>query len=53
MKTILQKVNRDEKAENSIPDEGTKYKTPEKQLNELEMGNLQEKEIRIIVVKMI
>ena len=28
-------------------------KTPEKQLNELEMGNLQEKEIRIIVVKMI
>ena len=28
-------------------------KTPEKQLNELEMGNLQEKEIIIIVVTMI
>ena len=28
-------------------------KTPEKQLNELEMGNLQEKEIRIIIVNMI
>ena len=53
MKTILQKVNRDEKAENSIPDEGTKYKTPEKQLNELEIGNLPEKEFRITIGKMI
>ena len=29
------------------------YKTPEKQLNEVEMGNLLEKELRIMIVKMI
>ena len=29
------------------------YKPPEKQLNELETGNLPEKEIRIMIVKMI
>ena len=28
-------------------------KTPEKQLNELEIGNLPEKELRIMIVKMI
>ena len=28
-------------------------KTPEKQLNEMEIGNLPEKEIRIMTVKMI
>ena len=28
-------------------------KTPEKQLNEMEVGNLPEKEIRIMIVKMI
>ena len=28
-------------------------KTPEKQLNEVEIGNLSEKEFRIMVVKMI
>ena len=28
-------------------------KTPEKQLNEMEMGNLPEKEFRIMIVKMI
>ena len=28
-------------------------KTPEKQLNELEIGNLPEKEFRILIVKMI
>ena len=28
-------------------------KTPEKQLNQLEIGNLPEKEFRIIIVKMI
>ena len=28
-------------------------KTPEKQLNEVELGNLPEKEFRIIIVKMI
>ena len=30
-----------------------KEKTPEKQLNEVEIGNLPEKEFRIIIVKMI
>ena len=29
------------------------YKTPEKQLNEVEIGNLPEKEFRIMIVKMI
>ena len=28
-------------------------KTPEKQLNEVEIGNLPEKELRIMIVKMI
>ena len=28
-------------------------KTPEKKLNELEIGNLQEKEFRVMIVKMI
>ena len=28
-------------------------KTPEKQLNEMEIGNLPEKELRIMIVKMI
>ena len=53
MKTTLHNVKRDEKAENSIPDEGTKYKTPEKQLNEVEIGKLPEKEFRIMIVKKI
>ena len=30
-----------------------KDKTPEKQLNEVEMGNLPEKEFRILTVKMV
>ena len=30
-----------------------KDKTPEKQLNEVEIGNLSEKEFRIMIVKMI
>ena len=47
-KTILQKVNYNEKAEIYVPD-----KIPEKQLNEVEIGNLPEKEFRIIIVKMI
>ena len=46
-KTILQKVNYNEKAEIYVPD-----KIPEKQLNEVEIGNLPEKEFRIIIVKM-
>ena len=29
------------------------YKTPEKQLSEVEIGNLPEKEFRIMIVKMI
>ena len=29
------------------------YKTPEKQLNEVEIGNLSEKEVRVMIVKMI
>ena len=29
------------------------HKTPEKQLNEVEIGNLSEKEFRIMIVKMI
>ena len=29
------------------------YKTPEKQLNEVEIGNLSEKEVRVMILKMI
>ena len=47
-----QKDRQDEKAECYISDEG-KDKTPEKQLNEVEIGNLPEKEFRIMIVKMI
>ena len=43
-----QKHKQDEKAESYVPDEGTR-KTPEKQLNGVEIGNLPEKEFRIIV----
>ena len=51
-KTILQKVDHDEKAESYIPDEET-ISILEKPLNELEIGNLPEKEFRIMIVKMI
>ena len=51
IKTILQKVNHDEKAGSYVPDEG-QDKIPGKQLNEVEMGNLLEKEFRIMIVKM-
>ena len=47
-----QKDRQDEKAEGYVPDEGTD-KSPEKQLNEVEVGNLPEKEFRIMIVKMI
>ena len=47
-----QKDRQDEKAEGYVPGEG-KDKTPEKQLNEVEIGNLPEKEFRIMVVKII
>ena len=46
-----QKDRQDEKAEGYVPDE--QDKTPEKQLNEVEIGNLPEKEFRIMIVKMI
>ena len=36
----------------SLPDEGTD-KTPEKHINEVEIGNLPEKDFRITIVKMI
>ena len=52
-KPQLQKDRQDEKAEGYIPDEGTRKKNPEKQLNEVEIGNLPEKEFRIMIVKMI
>ena len=51
-KTTLQTVNQDEKAECYVSDEG-QDKIPEKQLNEVEIGNLPEKEFRIMIVKMI
>ena len=38
MKTMSQKVNQNEKAESFVPDE-----TPERQLNEVEIGNFPEK----------
>ena len=47
-----QKHRKDEKAEGYVPDEGTD-KTPKKQPNEVEIGNLPEKEFRIMIVKMI
>ena len=47
-----QKDRQNEKAEEFVLDEGTD-KTPEKQLNEVEIGNLPEKEFRIMIVKMI
>ena len=47
-----QKDRQDEKAEGCVPDE-QQDKTPEKQLNEVEIGNLPEKEFKIMKVKMI
>ena len=52
LKPHSQKDRQDEKAEGYVPDEG-KDKTPEKQLNEVEIGKLPEKEFRIMIVKMI
>ena len=48
-----QKHRQDEKAEGYVPDEGTRKKAPEKQLNETEIGKLPEKEFTIMIVKMI
>ena len=59
--TILQPVERKphsqkggqiERAEGYVPDEGTRKK-PIKRTNEVEIGNLPEKELRIMIVKMI
>ena len=47
-----QKDRQNEKAEGYVPDEGTD-KTTEKQLNEVQIGNLPEKEFRIVIVKVI
>ena len=52
MKTTSQKVNQSEKLETMSQMKG-QDKTPEKQLNETEIGNLPEKEFRILMVKMI
>ena len=52
MKTTSQKVNQSEKLETMSQMKG-QDKTPEKQLNEIEIGNLPEKEFRILMVKMI
>ena len=49
-KTTLQKVNQHEKP---MSQRKGQYKIPEKQLNEMEIGNLPEKEFRIMIVKMI
>ena len=45
-----QKDRQDENAEGYVPDED---KLPEKELNEMEIGILLEKEFRIMIVKMI
>ena len=51
-KTTLQKIYQNEKAESYVPDEGTR-KTPEKQLNEVEISNLPGKDFTIMIVKII
>ena len=50
-KTTLQKVHQDEK--NAVSQMKGQDKTPEKQQNEVEIGNLPEKEFRIMILKMI
>ena len=47
-KSHSQKDRQNEKAEDYVPD-----KTPEKQLNEVEIGNLPEKEFRTVIGKRI
>ena len=41
------------KRQRTLSQKKEKDKTPEKQLNEVEIGNLPEKEFRIMIVKMI
>ena len=50
-KTILLKVNHEEKAESYVPDEG-QDKISEKQLNEVEIGNIPEIEFIMMIMKM-
>ena len=51
-KTILQKVTHDEKQKVMSQMKG-QGKTPEKQVQEVEIGKIPEKEFRIMVVKII
>ena len=51
-KNTLQKVNHDEKAESLCQMKG-QDKIPEKQLDEMKIGNLPEKDFKIMVVNMI
>ena len=49
-----QKANQNEKKKKRITSQMKKQdKSPEKQLNEVEIGNLPEKEVRIMIAKMI
>ena len=50
MKITLQKVNENAEGYSQIKEQD---KTPEKQLNVVEIGSLPEKEFRIMIVKMI
>ena len=51
-KAHSQKHRQNVKAEDFVPDEGTR-ETPEKQLSEVEMCNIPENEFRTMIVKMI
>ena len=53
-KTILQTINYDEKAESYVPDEGIRsnLRKKKKKLIEVDKGKLQEKEFRIMIMKM-
>ena len=48
-----QKDRQDEKAERAMYQMKEQDKTPEKQWNEVDIGNLPEKEFRIMIVKVI
>ena len=51
-KIISEKVNQDEKAQGFVPDK-RQDRTSENQPNEVEIGNIPEKEFRIMIVKII
>ena len=46
-----QKVRQNDMAEEYTTDKGTRLKTPEEQQSEAEIGNLHEKELRVMIVK--